>query len=52
MKSLYAVIALNTVSLLGVGIAGYMAIYGIGNWGWFLVIGFMTVISGVKFGKE
>ena len=52
MKSIYAIIALNLVSMVCVGFAGYMAVHGIGNWGWFLGCGMLSAVNGVKFGKE
>lgn len=42
MKQGISILCLNLVSLLCVGISGYMVINGIGNWGWFFGLGVLS----------
>ena len=45
MKHVLMTIAANIASIVCIGIAGYMAIEGKPNWGWFLALGFLAITT-------
>jgi hypothetical protein len=45
MKQFFGIVAVNLFSIICVLIAGYMVYNGNENWGWFLVVGLVTVSS-------